>query len=228
MDIAKALGGFRLDAAFAAPAGITALFGPSGAGKTLTLRCIAGLVRPDRGRIAVGPRVLFDDGVAVDVPTRDRQIGYVFQHYALFPHLSAAGNVGYGLRGCGAIERSARVQELLEMVDLADYGARRPHELSGGQQQRIALARALAPRPELLLLDEPLAAVDAAVRGRLREQLRAVHERTRIPMILVTHDLAEVRALADSLVVYAAGRVLQVGPTADVLAALSDAPLDQA
>jgi ABC-type sulfate/molybdate transport systems ATPase subunit len=218
VDVQRTLGTFRLDVAFDAPAGITALFGPSGAGKTLTLRSIAGLLAPDRGRIAVGDRVLFDAARGLDVRTRDRRIGYVFQHYALFPHLTAAENVAYGLHAAPSAERRARVDELLEMVGLADHAGRRPRELSGGQQQRIALARALAPGPDLVLLDEPFAAVDSFVRGHLRDRLRATQERTRVPMLLVTHDVADVRSLADTTVLYGHGRVRRIGPTADVLA----------
>jgi ABC-type sulfate/molybdate transport systems ATPase subunit len=218
VDVQRALGSFHLNVSFAAPAGITALFGPSGSGKTLTLRCVAGLLRPDRGRVVLGQRALYDAASGVDLATRDRRIGYVFQHYALFPHLSAAANVGYGLHDLAPADRSARVNELLEMVGLADLAQRRPRELSGGQQQRVALARALAPGPELVLLDEPFAAIDSFVRDRLREQLRGIHTRTQVPMILVTHDVADVRRLADTVVLYGHGEVLQVGATADVLA----------
>lgn len=219
VDVQRTVGSFHLNVSFAAPAGITALFGPSGSGKTLTLRCIAGLLRPDRGRLVLGQRVLYDGGSGVDLATRDRRIGYVFQHYALFPHLTAAANIGYGLNDLSPMDRSARVKELLEMVDLAGFAERQPHQLSGGQQQRVALARALAPRPDLVLLDEPFAAIDSFVRDRLREQLRAIHDRTQVPMILVTHDVADVRRLADTVVLYGHGVVLQVGATADVLAA---------
>lgn len=218
VDVERTLGSFQLKAAFSAPAGITALFGPSGSGKTLTLRCVAGLLRPDRGRVVLGERVLYDNAADVDLATRDRRIGYVFQHYALFPHLSAAANIGYGLHGASPADRSDRVKELLEMVGLAGFADRHPHELSGGQQQRVALARALAPRPDLVLLDEPFAAIDSFVRDRLREQLRAIHARTQVPMILVTHDVADVRSLADTVVLYGHGVVLEVGATASVLA----------
>lgn len=218
VDVQRTLGSFHLNVAFSAPAGITALFGPSGSGKTLTLRCVAGLLRPDRGRVALGQRVLYDDASNVDLATRDRRIGYVFQHYALFPHLSAAANIAYGLHEASPMDRSARVKELLEMVGLAGFAERHPQELSGGQQQRVALARALAPRPDLVLLDEPFAAIDSFVRDHLREQLRAIHARTQVPMVLVTHDVADVRRLADTVVLYGHGAVLEVGATADVLA----------
>ena len=218
VDAQRTLGPFQLNVTFAAPAGITALFGPSGSGKTLTLRCITGLLTPDGGRVTLGNRVLYDRSAGVDVPTRDRCIGYVFQHYALFPHLSAAANIGYGLHELSPGDRSARVRELLDMVGLTDFADRHPQQLSGGQQQRVALARALAPRPDLILLDEPFAAIDSFVRDHLREQLRAIHARTEVPMILVTHDVDDVRRLADTVVLYGHGMVLEVGATGDVLA----------
>ncbi len=218
VDVERTLGSFHLNVAFAAPAGITALFGPSGSGKTLTLRCVAGLLRPDRGRVTLGERRLYDDTSGVHLATRERRIGYVFQHYALFPHLTAAGNIGYGLHDLTPADRSVRVNDLLEMVGLAGFAERHPRELSGGQQQRVALARALAPRPDLILLDEPFAAIDSFARDHLREQLRAIHARTQVPMILVTHDVADVRSLADTVVLYGHGVVLEVGMTADVLA----------
>jgi molybdate transport system ATP-binding protein len=212
------LPGFGLAVGFEAPAGITALFGPSGAGKSVTLRCVAGLLRPDAGRIALGERVLFDADAGVDLPARHRRVGLVFQQYALFPHLDVAANVAFGLRDADRARRAERVRELLALVHLEGYERRYPRELSGGQQQRVALARALAPGPELLLLDEPFAALDARVRRRLRGELRALHEATDVPMLLVTHDLAEVRHLADRLVLLDAGQVLRVGPTPEVLA----------
>jgi molybdate transport system ATP-binding protein len=217
VEVRARAGTFRLDAAFEAPGGITALFGPSGAGKSLTLRCVAGLVRPDAGRVAVGDRVLFDSAGGTDLPARERRTGYVFQQYALFPHLDVAGNVGFGMRG-GREERAERTEALLELVGLAGYARRRPGELSGGEQQRVALARALAPRPALMLLDEPFSAVDAGVRRRLRAELRRIHEATGVPMVLVTHSHAEMRGLSDWLVLCDAGRVLRAGATAEVLA----------
>jgi molybdate transport system ATP-binding protein len=217
LTLRSRFGAFALDARFGAPSGITALFGPSGAGKTLTLRCIAGLERVEAGRIVLGERVLLDTEARVSVPTRARRIGYVFQQYALFPHLDVAANVGYGIRDRPRGERERRVAELLALVNLAGYGDRSPLGLSGGEQQRVALARALATDPGLLLLDEPFAALDQRVRRRLRTELRRVHEVTGTPMLLVTHDLAEVRQLADWIVLYNRGRVLQCGAAAEVL-----------
>jgi molybdate transport system ATP-binding protein len=217
VDLHARRGAFILDTRFQAPAGITALFGPSGAGKTLTLRCVAGLERPERGRVAVGERVLLDREAGVEVPPRHRRIGYVFQQYALFPHLSVLENVGYGLAALPRAERWARARELLARVGLEDHGGRRPRDLSGGEQQRVALVRAIATGPELLLLDEPFAALDQRVRQRLRLELLRLHEQTGTPVVLVTHDLAEVRQLASHLVLCEDGRVLRSAPTAEVL-----------
>ncbi len=206
--------GYTLDVAFSATRGVTALLGPSGAGKTLTLRAIAGLLRPTGGRIVLHNHVLFDAAHNIHVPSRDRRVGFVFQQYALFPHLTVAENIAYGLHGQPQAERAARVDEMLSLVGLIDFGARLPRALSGGQQQRVALARSLAPKPSLLLLDEPLAALDAPLRQRLGAELRAIHERTGVPMVLVTHDPDEASRIADSVVYIDAGRV-RVGPADD-------------
>ncbi len=198
---------FTLDVAFETAGGVTALLGPSGAGKTLTLRAIAGLLRPDSGRITLGSVSLFDAATGTNVPARDRRIGYVFQQYALFPHLSVADNVAYGLHAWPSETQGARVHELLETMDLAALASRRPRTLSGGQQQRVALARALAPKPDLVLLDEPLASLDMPLRHKLGAELRALHERTGIAMVLVTHDPDEAARIADNVVQMAAGHV---------------------
>ncbi len=226
VSISLALAGFSLQAEFTSGNGVTALFGPSGAGKTMTLRCIAGLTRPSGGSIKLNATTLFDSEASIDVPPRHRRVGYVFQEYALFPHLSVSRNVAYGIHGLPARARAERVRELLDLVGLAGLEERAPAQLSGGQQQRVALARALAPEPRLLLLDEPFAAVDLRVRRRLREEIRRVHEMTRTPMLLVTHDLAEVRELADSIVLVDRGRTLRhdslerlLGPPPDPLVA---------
>jgi molybdate transport system ATP-binding protein len=206
LHIERALGDFALDVRFEADGGVTALFGPSGAGKTLTLRAIAGLITPDAGRIVVAGRTLFDSSAGIDLAPRERRIGYLFQQYALFPHLTLAENVGYGLHRLPKPARADRIVALLELVGLEGFERRRPHELSGGLQQRGALARALAPEPDLLLLDEPFAAIDLGTRRRLRAELRRIQQATATPMLLVTHDPAEVRQLADTLVVFENGR----------------------
>jgi ABC-type sulfate/molybdate transport systems ATPase subunit len=204
--VRRRLPAFALDVAFEVGGGVTALLGPSGAGKSLTLRAIAGLLRPDGGRVAVGGRVLFDAACGIDLPARERRVGYVFQQYGLFPHLTVAENVGYGLHARTRAERRARVGEVLDLVGLAAFAGRRPRELSGGQQQRVALARALAPEPAVLLLDEPLSALDVPLRRRLGDELRALHERTRTPMVLVTHDPDEAARVADAVVRVDGGR----------------------
>jgi ABC-type sulfate/molybdate transport systems ATPase subunit len=209
--IRRKLDNFTLDVSFEAGRGITALLGPSGAGKTLTLRAIAGLLRPDAGRITVGSQVLFDAEARIDLPARARRVGYVFQHYAVFPHLTVAENVGYGLHDLSRVARAARVAEMLDTVGLSEFAARRPRTLSGGQLQRVALARAIAPNPSVLLLDEPLAALDTPLRQRLGAELRALQERTAIPMVLVTHDPDEAARLADTVVRLDSGTVLSTG-----------------
>ena len=177
----KALPGFTLDVAWDADDPVVALFGPSGAGKTLTLQCLAGVVRPDSGHVEVDGRVFFDSATGVDVPPQQRGLGYVFQGYALFPHLSVAGNVGFGIAHWPRERRRARVGEVLERLGLAALAARRPRELSGGQQQRVALGRALAPDPALLLLDEPLSALDGPLRRAVRAELGRIIATSRSP-----------------------------------------------
>jgi len=205
-------GDFSLDARFHAPAGITALFGPSGSGKSLTLRCVAGLTRPDFGRIVLGGTTLFDREAKIDLPTRSRNLGVLFQQHVLFPHLSVEANVGFGLTALPRGERRERVAEILDRVGMGAFGNRSPRDLSGGEQQRVALARALAPQPQVLLLDEPFSALDQELRLRLLDQLREVHARTGVPMLLVTHDPQEVRRLAGWVVRYDRGRVVDEGP----------------
>ncbi len=198
---------------FSAPAGaITALLGPSGSGKTTVLRAIAGLEEPDAGRV----RICGDD--CTRTPPQRRGVGFVFQGYALFDHLTVRRNVGFGLRvqGVSSKEREARVDELLDLVQLQGYGERYPSQLSGGQRQRVAFARALATRPRVLLLDEPFAALDTRVRVELRAWLRELHEQTHVTTLLVTHDQEEALELAQQVVVMHEGRVRQVGTPLEV------------
>jgi molybdate transport system ATP-binding protein len=213
----KALPGFTLDVAWDADDPVVALFGPSGAGKTLTLQCLAGLARPDSGHVEVDGRVFFDSATGIDVPPQQRGLGYVFQGYALFPHLSVAGNVGFGIAHWPRERRRARVGEVLERLGLAALAERRPRELSGGQQQRVALGRALAPDPALLLLDEPLSALDGPLRRAVRAELGRIIRDFHIATVLVTHDLAEAFELADRIVVYDGGRIIQSAPKSEVL-----------
>ncbi|WP_217642001.1 ABC transporter ATP-binding protein [Halostagnicola kamekurae] len=189
---------------------VLTLLGPSGCGKTTTLRLIGGLERPDAGTIELGDRVIAgDDGTFV--PPEERGIGLVFQDFALFPHLSAAENVGFGLSEWNESERRARVEELLELVDLADHADDSPSELSGGQKQRIALARSLAPEPDVLLLDEPLSNLDVSLRVSMREEIRRIIDETGVTAIWVTHDQEEALSVADRVGVMHDGHLQQVG-----------------
>ncbi len=201
------------------PAGglVAVLFGPSGAGKTTLLRCIAGLERPDEGLVALGDATWLDSARGIDLPPQDRHLGFLFQEYALFPHLTVARNVTYGLSRLSTAEREERLRSLLTLFGLAELGSRYPAQLSGGQKQRVALARALATRPRLLLLDEPLSALDEPLRVPLREELRRLLVSSGIPSLLVTHDRADALALGDCMAVIAEGRVRRVGDVREVL-----------
>ncbi|MDQ7041539.1 MAG: molybdenum ABC transporter ATP-binding protein [Rhodothermus sp.] len=198
------------------PATVTVLFGPSGSGKTTLLRCLAGLERPDEGRIQIGDEVWFDAATGHHVPPQRRRIGFLFQEYALFPHRTVSDNIAFGLVHLPRAERRRRVSELLTLFELEELAHRYPHELSGGQQQRVALARALAPRPRLLLLDEPLAALDGPTRDVLRRKLRRWLHTLNIPAVIVTHDWLEASTLGQQVIVLDSGRVLQQGPVEEV------------
>jgi molybdate transport system ATP-binding protein len=217
VEITKRLPEFTLEVAWSAGDGVAVLFGPSGAGKTLTLQCLAGLIRPDAGRIVVDDRVLFDSAAGVDLPPQHRRVGYVFQGYALFPHLTVGQNVAFGVRDRPRAERQARAAEVMERLGLGGLEHRRPGELSGGQRQRVALGRALAIDPALLLLDEPLSALDAPLRRSLRDELRTILSGWGTAAVLVTHDFTEAYQLADRIVIYESGRVIQSAPRAELL-----------
>jgi molybdate transport system ATP-binding protein len=214
--VGKRLDGFQLDAAFTADTGLVVVFGPSGAGKSLTLQAIAGTFLPETGRIIIDSQTVYDSAQQINLPPQRRHVGYVPQHYALFPHLTAKENISFGLTHLSRREREQRVSELLELFDLRGLEHRRPRELSGGQQQRVALARALAVQPRLLLLDEPFAALDAPLRGALRQELAQVQGRWGITMLIVTHDLADAFALGQRVIVYDSGRVIQQGTREEV------------
>jgi molybdate transport system ATP-binding protein len=194
----------------------TVLFGPSGCGKTTVLRGVAGLLRPDRGMIRCDSNVWFDARDGVFLTPQRRGVGFLFQDYALFPHLTVAANIAYALRGLARGERRTRVADLLTAFELTGLEHRYPHQVSGGQQQRVALARALAHRPRLLLLDEPLSALDSPVREQLRPELRRWLASFGIPVVLVTHDRIEAMALADQLIVMDHGRMVQRGTVDEV------------
>ncbi|HVB99077.1 MAG TPA: molybdenum ABC transporter ATP-binding protein [Candidatus Dormibacteraeota bacterium] len=217
--VAGAAPGFSLEIHFAVPAGISILFGGSGAGKTTTLGMVAGIVQPDQGRICLAGRVLFDSAAAIDVDVSRRSVGYVFQDLALFPHLTVERNVRYGLRHLPEPERRRRAGEILESFRIAHLGRRMPAEISGGERQRTALARALVTRPRVLLLDEPLSALDAATKGRIVDDLRAWNRERRIPILYVTHSREEVFALGERVIVFEKGKISAQGPPQDVLGA---------
>lgn len=187
-----------------------ALLGPSGCGKTTLMRLLAGFEAPDAGRI------LLDGADVAALPPHRRPVHMMFQSYALFPHLTVAKNVAFGLKGLPKAEAAARVDEMLALVKLDGLGGRKPHQLSGGQQQRVALARALAPRPRILLLDEPLAALDRKLREETQAELVALQRRLGLTFLVVTHDQDEALAMADRLAVMQAGEVVQVGSPAEV------------
>ena len=213
----RRLPGFTLDVEWTGGEGVAALFGPSGAGKTLTLQCLAGLLRPDAGRIVIDGRVLFDSEAGTDLPPQRRRVGYVFQGYALFPHLSVADNIGFGLRDRPRAEARRRTTEVIARMGLEGLEGRSPRDISGGQRQRVALGRALAPDPALLLLDEPLSALDAPLRSSLRDELRQILSDWGTAAVLVTHDFTEAYRLGDRIVVYEDGRVIQAAPRAELL-----------
>ena len=208
---------FDLDVALTAPPGITILFGASGSGKTTVLRSIAGLARPDRGRIVVGDRTLFDAAANVDVAVQQRHVGYVFQQLALFPHLSVAANIAYGLHALPAQAQRQRVHAIAESFHLLDMLSRKPGHISGGERQRTALARALVTEPSILLLDEPLSALDHGIQALIMADLRQWNERHRIPVLYVTHSHRETYALGDRVVVMREGRAVATGSPHDVL-----------
>ena len=217
------LGPFHLAPTLNASPGITVVFGPSGAGKTLTLEAVAGLLQPDHGHITIDRRPLFDAAAGINVPAHDRNLGYLVQNYGLFPHMSVAQNVAYGLWNLSRNQRDVRVSELLDLLGVQELAARRPSEISGGQAQRVALARAIARGPQVLLLDEPFAALDLGNATALRRALRRLVRELNLTALLVTHDLSEAYAIGDRIAVMDGGEVLQVGELDHVASCPQDA-----
>ena len=208
--------GFELDAAFrVAKPGVTALFGPSGAGKTTIANAVAGLFRPQVGRIALEDRIVFDSGAGIFVPPRARRIGYVFQEARLFPHMSVAGNLRFGWRRAVPRPGADAFAHVVDLLGLEHLLSRKPAKLSGGEKGRVALGRALLASPTLLLLDEPLAALDAARKAEIFPYLEKLRDEARLPMIYVTHSLDEVTRLADELIFVKEGRVAAQGAVFD-------------
>ena len=203
------------------------LFGPSGSGKTTVLRCIAGLELPEQGTVRFISRTWLDTSSKIRVSPQERRIGYMSQDYALFPTYSVLGNIAYGLGDLSSVDRTKRVEELIDLFQLRGLEEAKPSELSGGQQQRVALARAVAPRPQLLLLDEPLSALDASTRLQLRGELRSLLKQLALPSIIVTHDWAEALTLGDVIAVMGNGQVLQIGSPQDVFSRPKNAEVAQ-
>ena len=211
VDITKNLPGFKLKISFAAAENTVGLLGASGSGKTMTLRNIAGLVTPDSGKIILNGRVLFDAEKGINLPSRQRKVGYLFQNYALFPHLNVQQNIAFGLRHFPRQEQNRRVAEVLEIINLSGLENRYPRQLSGGQQQRVSLARALVLEPEVLLLDEPFSALDGCLRNQLEAQLLETLEKYHGCSLYITHNLEEAYRICTDLLLLEEGRIAAAG-----------------
>ncbi len=207
---------FSMHCSFDADSEFAVLFGCSGSGKTTALRCIAGLENPDAGTIRINDTLYFDSKRKVNLPPQKRKIGYMFQENALFPHMNVRQNIEFGLKGLSSMDKKNRVDEMLGLAGIEEFEFAYPDELSGGQKQKVALARALAPNPEVLLLDEPFSSLDTIVRLKLRKELRTIQKKLGIPVIFITHDPVEAFTMADRMVVFDNGKVQQLGSPEDV------------
>ena len=225
VDVALARGEFRLECAFASDAPIVALFGRSGCGKTTLVNAIAGIARPERGRIVVGDRVLFDPARGVDLPPESRRVGYVFQDALLFPHLTVARNLAYGEALTPPGERFVDRDKVFALLDLRRLLERRPADLSGGERQRVAIGRALLASPRVLLMDEPLASLDAPRKAEILAYVELLRDELRLPIVYVTHAIEEVTRLADHMVVLSDGKVAAQGRVAEVMSRAELQPL---
>jgi len=225
VDVAVRRGDFRIEAAFASDAPIVALFGRSGSGKTTLVNAIAGIVRPERGRIVVGDRVLFDGARGVDLAPEHRRVGYVFQDALLFPHMSVRANLAFGEALTPREERVIDHERVLALLGLQSLLDRRPGGLSGGERQRVAIGRALLASPRMLLLDEPLASLDGARKSEILAYIEILRDELRLPMVYVSHALEEVTRLADRVVIVSDGKVAAEGPAAEVLSRPELGPL---
>ncbi len=220
---------FELDVKFQTAKDLIVIFGSSGSGKSVTVQAIAGLLTPDRGRIGLNGRTLYDSSARINLPARQRNVGYVFQDYALFPHLTVAQNVSFPVQHMlwNKPKRIAEQEgeEFLSKFDLADLSSSYPRQISGGQRQRVALARALICKPDILLLDEPFAALDPMLRDRMRQELLQIQARFSVPMVVITHDPADVELFAETLILFEAGRVIRSVELGDHT--LSDVRIEQ-
>lgn len=226
MTVEKSLGNFKIDVSLACEtAGIVAFYGRSGAGKTSLVNMLAGLVRPDRGRIVINGITLFDSTQGIDVPPERRRLGYVFQEARLFPHMTVRGNLHYGLRRVPGGERTIAPEQVIALLGLEEYLARRPHHLSGGEKQRVALGRALLANPRLLLMDEPLASLDQPRKDEVLPFIERLRDELAIPIVYVSHSMPEIVRLADTMVLVSDGRVEAVGPIDELTSRLDLRPL---
>ncbi len=216
LQLYKKVDGFILEVEWAVEEELAVLFGFSGAGKSMTLQMITGLMKPDQGTIRLGERLLFDSRAGIDLRPQERSIGYVFQDLALFPHMTVRGNITYGANGLGKKEGRRKTEEMIESFHLEGLGDKKPVEISGGQRQRVALARALIRRPKLLLLDEPFSALDHPLRIEMHQYLIGATRQHKVPVIMVTHDLNEAFHLGDKIIIYSEGRVTQAGAPTEV------------
>ncbi len=217
IDVERRLGAFHLKSQFSCEAAVTALFGRSGCGKSTVLNLVAGLLRPDRGRISIGDRVLFDSASAVDVAPEKRRVGYVFQDGLLLPHLNVRQNLGYGRFFTPPAERWADFDRIVALLDLAPLLERRPQHLSGGEKQRVAIGRALLASPRLLLMDEPLASLDAGRRGEILYYIERLRDEVGVPILYVSHEIEEVVRLAGHMVLLSDGGVAAAGPVHELM-----------
>ncbi|MBZ9741748.1 MULTISPECIES: molybdenum ABC transporter ATP-binding protein [unclassified Mesorhizobium] len=227
VDISHRLDDFAIDARFESAGRLTALFGPSGSGKTTLINMIAGLIRPEKGRIEVDGRVLVDTGAGIFVPRHKRRIGMVFQDARLFPHMSVMSNLRYGRWFTPAAERYADVDAVVELLGIGLLLGRRPAKLSGGEKQRVAIGRALLASPRLLLMDEPLASLDEARKAEILPYIERLRDETKIPIVYVSHSVAEVARLASDVVMLARGKVTASGPTEAVMQRLDLLPAEE-
>ncbi|TGT74512.1 molybdenum ABC transporter ATP-binding protein [bacterium M00.F.Ca.ET.159.01.1.1] len=227
VDINHRLGDFAVEAKFDSAGRLTALFGPSGSGKSTVINLIAGLIRPDKGRIAVDGRVLVDTDARIFVPMHKRRIGMVFQDARLFPHMSVAANLRYGRWFTPSTERYAKIDAVVELLGIGHLLDRRPARLSGGEKQRVAIGRALLASPKLLLMDEPLASLDEARKAEILPYVERLRDETKIPIVYVSHSVAEVARLASDVVVLAQGKVVASGPTEAIMQRLDLLPAEE-